>query len=344
MGSRRFHNLDAMRGICALSIVLFHSDGLFRTGEVFCHGFLAVDMFFILSGFVLAHTYEARLEQGMTTAAFGRARLKRLAPVYWAGTLLGALMLIAVARFHDFYTPLQIAGLSALAMAVVPQLTLGGLAYPANPVAWSLLGELIANLIYARWLAKWRTRHLGLIVALGWAASAAAGYANGRGWCFGATAQTVLLTPVRAIPGFLAGVVVFRLYRRGVFARVPAVSPLVPLLVWTVIAQVPTFGATPTFDMLVVTLVCPLLLVLLVRAPERSPKPLLWLGAISYPLYASHLAVLMTARYTPWFGLDRGADFLQASFMLATAIAIAWAIHRVVERPWPRARPVNAAA
>ncbi|HJW40941.1 MAG TPA: acyltransferase [Rhizomicrobium sp.] len=331
----RFHNLDAMRGICGLSIVMFHCDGLFGAGEVFCHGFLAVDMFFILSGFVIAHTYGPRLAAGLDTGAFLKARVARLSPVYWAGTMLCTAMLVAIAAYRpagSFFSAGQIAGLSAMAMALIPQLTLGGLAYPANPVAWSLMGEFIANALYARLLHARSTSVLIGIVLAGWSGCAVIGYLNGAGWCFGATAATVALTPLRAIPAFVMGVVLYRGYRVGALDVLPRVTPLAPLLVWLVIAQVPTFAATPSFDLAVVTLASPLLLALLVRAPESAPRPLLWLGAISYPLYASHLALVNTARYTPLFGLNHGPDPVRAAFVITLALGVAALLHRFVEQ------------
>jgi peptidoglycan/LPS O-acetylase OafA/YrhL len=342
MVGQRFHNLDALRGLCALTVVLFHCEGLFDKGEIFSHGFLAVDMFFVLSGFVIAHGYEARLGGGLSTGRFTWLRLKRLAPVYWVGTLLGAVMLATIAAYRPagaFYAPGQIAGLSVMALALIPQLTLGGLAYPANPVAWSLLGELAANVAYARQLHALSSRALLGIAVAGWGVCAVIGYAGDLGWCFGANASDVLTAPLRAIPSFLVGVVLFRAHRTGRLARLPAVTPLLPLIVWVVIAEVPTFGPTPTFDLIVATLVCPALVALAVRAPQTAPRPLIWLGAISYPLYASHLSLVFLARNTPLFGFDRGPDPLKAALLVAAAIGLAWIIHVAVER-----RPAGAAA
>jgi len=53
MEAKRFHGLDGLRGVCAITVMLFHCNDLFHTGPIFQHGFLAVDMFFILSGFVI---------------------------------------------------------------------------------------------------------------------------------------------------------------------------------------------------------------------------------------------------------------------------------------------------
>jgi peptidoglycan/LPS O-acetylase OafA/YrhL len=346
MAQQRFRNLDAMRGICALTVVLFHSDGLFVHGEIFCHGFLAVDIFFILSGFVLAHTYESRLGSGLTMRDFARIRLKRLAPVYWAGTLLGIGMLIALTAVHSYYTPLQVLGLSLMAMVLIPQVTLPGKAYPANAVAWSLLGELIVNLLYARWLNRWRTSALLAVIAVCWGASTIWGYIGGHGWCFGAQPNDVWLTPLRAIPGFLAGVVMFRAHAQGRLARLPNIPPLVVLTLWMVIAQVPTNGPTPTFDLIVVVILSPLMIASLVRAPDKTPRPFLWLGSISYALYASHLSLVFLARYTPLFGLENTPSLWKASLVLAGTVALAAAIHALVEqrRSWRFLMPRSVSA
>jgi peptidoglycan/LPS O-acetylase OafA/YrhL len=343
----RFHNLDALRGVCALTVVLFHCEGLFARGEVFCHGFLAVDAFFVLSGFVIAHTYAARLAADMSFGDFLHARLRRLAPVYWAGTILCTAMLAAVAHYKapgTFYPPSLVLPLAAMAMLLVPQLTLGGLAYPANPVAWSLLGEMIANALYAKWLHAARTRTLIALVALCWAGCAAYGYLNPYGWVYGARAADVWTTPMRAVPAFLAGALLHRAWRAGMLARLPAISPLIPLLLWMVIAAVPTFGPTPGFDLAVVTVASPLLIALLVRGTESAPQPFLWLGAISYPLYASHLSLVFLARNTPLLGLDKGPHPFRAALVVAASLGLAAMIHRFVEQRRPRARRVQAVA
>ncbi len=66
----RFRGLDGLRGVCALTVVLLHSEVLFNAGVVFCHGYLAVDMFFLLSGFVISASYDARLAAGLSAWRF----------------------------------------------------------------------------------------------------------------------------------------------------------------------------------------------------------------------------------------------------------------------------------
>src|SRR5579863_2770853 len=88
MEKRRFLGLDGLRGICAITVMLGHCELLFRPGVVVCHSYLAVDMFFMLSGFVISASYDRRFEEGLSTRAFLAARLKRLTPVYWGGMVL----------------------------------------------------------------------------------------------------------------------------------------------------------------------------------------------------------------------------------------------------------------
>lgn len=349
MSQVRFRNLDALRGLCAVTVMLFHCDGLFTQGEIFCHGFLSVDVFFILSGFVLAHTYEDRLRTGLSASAFTRLRLKRLAPVYWTGTLLGAGMMAAIAAYRPegtFFSPFLIAALSVMAMLLIPQVTLGGSAYPANAAAWSLAGELIVNVLYARWFARWRTAALAGVIVCLWLTFTIVAFNSPYGWGLGGRSTDVWWTPVRALPAFLMGVVLFRAWRAGWFTRFPAISPIILLGIWVAITEVPTHGPLPAFEAATVTLVAPLLIVLLVRTPEVAPKPFLWLGAISYPLYAVHLSLVYLVRFTPLFGLDQAPSPWRAALVCAGVVLLGWIVHRLVERPrgfgWITARSTSA--
>jgi peptidoglycan/LPS O-acetylase OafA/YrhL len=84
----RFTLLDALRGIAALVVVQFHLHELFGR-LIFPHGYLAVDFFFMLSGFVLRFAYQQRLDTGWSLSRFLRVRLIRLYPLYLLGLLLG---------------------------------------------------------------------------------------------------------------------------------------------------------------------------------------------------------------------------------------------------------------
>jgi peptidoglycan/LPS O-acetylase OafA/YrhL len=83
------------------------------------------------------------------------------------------------------------------------------------------------------------------------------------------------------------------------------------------------------FDLGVVTVVAPLLVAILAR--NDAPRWLAPLGAVSYPLYASHLALVWLAQSTPLFGLDRGPRPFLAAGVVFLAFALAWTIHRLLD-------------
>ena len=161
--THKFETLDAMRGIAAIAVMLFHYQGTILgglpRGLLFSGGYLAVDLFFVLSGFVIAHAYDGRLAATMTAGTFVRLRLVRLMPMIWLGALLGAsFMLFSLRR-----PPNEIAWVAPLNAFIIPTWTsISPDLFPINAPAWSLLFELIANIAFALMF-----RHLGTTRLLG---------------------------------------------------------------------------------------------------------------------------------------------------------------------------------
>jgi len=336
MGKTRFTSLDGLRGVCALAIVLEHCERLFRPGVIFCHGWLAVDMFFILSGFVIAAGYDRRLADGLTARQFALLRIRRLAPVYWAGLALCAAASLAHLHFGGSGSAWGVLGSTAMAAMLVPHLGDSSFAYPANPVAWTLAWELVVNILYAAGLWRARTRSLLAMIALLLAGAVVTSFSTHSGWSFGMSGLDVGLGGLRALPEFLMGALLFRAFRAGAFAALPAVTPLLPLGVWLVMAVQPQ-GLSPLLDFAMVVLTFPLLVALLVRGEAAAPAWFAPLGAISYPLYASHLAPIWLAWYTPWLGLDHGPRPVLAAGLVLAAMGLAWLLYRRVD-PAAKAR------
>src|SRR5205809_7295555 len=88
-GKSRFRGLDGLRGVAAITVMLYHCNDYFHKGPIFMHGFLAVDAFMILSGFVISMIYEHQLLNGMTAQGFLYRRACRLLPTYWVGAAIG---------------------------------------------------------------------------------------------------------------------------------------------------------------------------------------------------------------------------------------------------------------
>ena len=327
--ARRFRGLDGLRGVCALAIAFFHASDLFHKGPILQHAYLAVDMFFLLSGFVIALSWEDRLARGAPLADFLRARARRLLPVFLlgAGVDLAIFLGMAHAGLYPGYG-------WTLVWIIVPITTLlmlpaftapdGSYAPAMLNVTWSLLVEWLVNLAYAMGLYRLRSAGLAALAAACWVAMAISGYYTQRGWCVGFI--FFQLGVLRGAAGFLMGVVIFRLHTSGAFHRLPVLAPELLVVLWLAIAAVPALTATPTFDWIAVMLLSPPLMILLLRAEHRAPTWFGGLGALSYPLYVIHPGFILLAQKTPLFGLDHGPNPMRALLVEAVCIAAAWTI------------------
>jgi peptidoglycan/LPS O-acetylase OafA/YrhL len=141
-----------MRGVAAIFIVKFHTFSML--GNQFNQeDYLAVDLFFCLSGFVLAHAYERKLESGMSVRQFMVIRIIRLYPLYILGAALGVLFEVHHVVFHadassNFASLLWVAIPSAFMLPAMAGSDMNML-YPLNPPAWSLFFELLVNIFFA---------------------------------------------------------------------------------------------------------------------------------------------------------------------------------------------------
>lgn len=153
-GARAYPALDAIRGVAAALVVLWHLDK--QLGFAPASGYLAVDLFFCLSGFVLAHAYQARLRtRRLGIARFALLRLVRLYPLYILGIVIAASVQLAShgwgSEAHRHWLGVTLAW--SAAMLPTPW-HYGRLIFPLNNVAWSLFFELAVNLLWAA-IAPW---------------------------------------------------------------------------------------------------------------------------------------------------------------------------------------------
>ena len=169
-GHDRYRLLDELRGVAAVAVLVFHIATRGGGPELLPNGYLAVDFFFMLSGFVIAEAYERRLLAGMTLWAFAARRLVRMAPVAMLGALLGGAYLLARhAVAPDRSDPLGgLMAANALNLLVLPKLwhgrATGWELFPANGPLWSLFFEIAINFLWATAIAGRSTRVLALLV------------------------------------------------------------------------------------------------------------------------------------------------------------------------------------
>lgn len=336
MPAKRFLGLDGLRGVCALTVLMYHCRNFFYEGPALAHGFLAVDVFFILSGFVIALVYEEKLRGGNHGLQFLSNRARRLLPTYWLGAILNVAIFLAIAVagilfVGDAWWMIWLFVPIATFFMVPDFITPDGTLYPGmEGVTWSLFVEWIAYLAYASGAFRLRTATLLVIAMSGWEIMAMAGFYTGVGWQAGGERSTLLTIGVlRCIPAFTAGVVIYRIHRHPFFQRLPVVNPIVLFAIWVIISAFPGIGPTPIFDAVIVIICCPLLIMLLIRSDHKAPTLCRAIGELSYPLYVAHPGIILLAHYTATFGhrFDTPAP-LNGLLVVALCIGAAWIIMR----------------
>jgi peptidoglycan/LPS O-acetylase OafA/YrhL len=352
-GRRTFVALDGLRGIAALAIATRHAPEFFQSISLYAHpagrpsypvgpffeGYLAVDFFFTLSGFVLAHAYGARLRAGMTVRQLMQARIVRLFPLYMLSVALCALVLVPE-HLHDGFAPVLAIDLLTAAF-LLPSLTSHQL-FPLNGPAWSLFFELVANVAFGL-LGRWMTiRPLIVIVAGAVLLEACAVLARAFG--FGAPGLGAMdhgyewasfcAGLLRVTYSFFAGVLVYEAWKRWRPVRLPWM--VVAGALAAILASNPPGELSALFDLTAVLFVFPLLVWLGAEsvAGGWSAGILARLGLASYAVYVLHaplydvvLSALAKAGVTGPFGWPAGLIFI----LLTLAIAIL--LDRLFDQP-----------
>jgi peptidoglycan/LPS O-acetylase OafA/YrhL len=330
-----FHLLDAVRGAAALIVLFRHTAYFFGWSLPMSH--LAVDLFFMLSGVVIANAYESRLREGLSPGRFMLIRLIRLYPFYLLGSLIGLVPVLA-AR-----SGLPAQGLEgdlswALCAAALMLPTLSGAdLYPLDTPAWSLFFELAANLVYALILRHLNGRLLLTLILLCAAGLAfALGGTPGHTLHGGFSPSTMAVGAFRVGFAFFAGVALYRAFSgvRGTRARpLAGAGTRAVLLVGVVVAVLVASPPAPVraaFELVAVTVLFPLLIGLAMRCP-LSGADARWavvLGTLSYPVYVLHVPVARTlngvlakglhvplAHWMPFTGIMFLAIFLPACLL-----------------------------
>ncbi|PKB19666.1 peptidoglycan/LPS O-acetylase OafA/YrhL [Novosphingobium kunmingense] len=258
---QRLPGLDALRGIAALVVVIGHSL-LLPTGAEPGRSWIAVDVFFALSGYVMARTYEARMADNQVR--FLKVRLLRLYPLVGLGAVLGYLV-----------SP-DTLWLLGLALIWLPQPVPGISAFPLNVPQWSVVIELLAN------VAHTMIARLGAAALIGIAVICYASVlALSPTWHSGSVTESMPFAVPRALSTYCLGIVAWRVLKdRPVLPFWPIF--LLPAVIWL---SPPDWSVAPIGIFLVL---CGL------SEPPAMLAPMLQkLGEWSFPLYAVHWPVLI---------------------------------------------------
>ena len=312
----KYEILDGLRGVAALCVVLFHI-GELVTPDVahnpFRHTHLAVDFFFVLSGFVIAHAYGERLSWPKSAPGslsfwdFVVRRLIRLHPMVIVSMGIGLISYL-VDPFvdpHGAKASLSLIGIVfVLSLFVLPEPTLPnrfGETHGLNGPAWTLFQEYIGSFFYG--LVGFRLSRLALAVltavtGLGLAATSLHFNSLSEGWDW----KTFWVAFVRLAYPFLAGIL---LHKAEVRIKIPGAALLLPLVLMVVFVAPPFKTFDGVFEALVVIVLWPLVVATgagVLGLGGRIEALYRWLGRISYPLYIIHYPFMYAFAHWKWSG------------------------------------------
>lgn len=301
-----YNILDGLRGVAALTVVCFHLFEAYATSHIdqrINHGYLAVDFFFILSGFVVGYAYDDRWKR-MSIKDFLKRRVIRLQPMVVIGAVIGAIMFYTQGCSVWDVTKVSVGMLlvatlmNAFMIPATPGAEIRGVGemYPLNGPTWSLFFEYIGNILYAFFLRKLPTLMLGILVALagcGLAVFAIWGPLGDICVGFALTEENIVGGSLRLLFAFSAGLLLSRVFKpikvRGAF--------WIGGIAIVVLSAIPRIGGSEhlwmngIYDTLCAVVFFPLIVYLAASGQttdKTTTRICKFLGDISYPLYMVH--------------------------------------------------------
>lgn len=365
----RYEILDGLRGVAAVLVVMFHLFETYSPGvvhQIINHGYLAVDFFFCLSGFVIGYAYDERLASGkMSTWDFLKRRVVRLHPLVSMGALIGLLLFYLgggpeFAMMKDAHVS-QLLLLFVIALTMIPvpaSMDVRGWSetYPLNGATWSLMLEYIANILYVLFIRRLGKVALGICVALFALLTLSltfnldpfgvfpdgnyAAYTVIGGW--GVDAPQLYVGFTRLLYPFFVGLLISRV---GKFITVKGGFWWCALIVALCQAMPRVGGIEPEnywmnglYESVVILAVFPLVIAMGAGSKvvgKKSQAFCKWLGDISYPLYITHYPLIYVQM---GWALEHKDAPLEQHIMVAVslfciAISVAWASFKLYDMP-----------
>jgi peptidoglycan/LPS O-acetylase OafA/YrhL len=293
----RFTFLDGIRGIASIFVVMIHTPELMHF-RIF-RSYLAVDLFFMLSGFVIAHAYDTKIESGqITISRFFRTRITRLYPTYLLSILVSCIAALAFYESKLSFTNIALtAGLSLL--FIPAHLPINNSLFPLNVAHWSLLYELVVNMMYALIRPILNSRRMLLIIGGAGLMLIVCAFHYGSldvGSSWGI--PNAVTAGSRSIFGFFVGIFMYQ--NQATLSRKFVIHPFFTLALITICLAFPSFGKyDAVIDLAAVLIIFPLCVLSASQSESRRfESTFLILGSASYPVYVLHVPLSQLLRYS----------------------------------------------
>lgn len=350
---RHYDILDGLRGVAAVLVVAFHLLEAHSTSnhdQIMNHGYMAVDFFYVLSGFVVGYAYDDRWGK-MTLKGFFQRRLIRLHPMIVVGMIVGAI------TFY-FQTCGYWPGISQVPVGKMLLVMLIGFTllpvplsmdirgwhemHPLNGPGWSLFYEYIANILYALFVRKFSNTALAVLVFISGAALLHLAVTSSNGDIIGGWSvelEQVRIGLTRLMYPFFAGLLLSRVCKP---TQVKHAFLLCTAMI-IIIFSVPRLGGTGhlwingLYSAVSIILFFPLIVYVGASGELKGkyvPKISKFLGDISYPIYITHFPLVYM--YTAWVTDNKiplSKAFPVGLLVIFSAIALAYACLKLYDEP-----------
>ena len=353
----RYEILDGLRGVAALLILTYHIfevESSNAASQIINHGYMAVDFFYLLSGFVIGYAYDDRWDR-MTLKDFFKRRLTRLHPMVIMGTFIGIVLFLfgenglRVASEGHTWQMVICFLLAIIMIPVLPSMDFRGWRgmYPYNGPSWSLFYEYIANIMYSlfiRKLPKWalcicvaffsiltldRVLGFGLFGIVYNVGSLAGGWSIDRAHLY--TGFCRLLYP------FFCGLLIQRL---GKYIKLNNGFYWCSLVVMLMLC-LPRFGPNPIYngiyEAICVLLFMPLVIMTGAGSVVSGKTQIIckFIGDLSFPLYITHFPIINL--YNQWFINHKDSPIIQHTLVgvmvFIISISLAYICYKYYDIP-----------
>lgn len=357
--------LDGLRGVAAILVLIYHifegfafaestngeGSGLITTLN---HGHIAVDFFFILSGFVISYAYDDRWGK-MSLGGFFKRRLIRLHPMLIMGAVVGVIsfLLTGCQQWSGEVTPISWV-MIALLLTIFMVPALPGLPYevrgngemfPLNGPMWSLFFEYIGNILYALVIRRLSTKLLAVLTAIlgvlhAWIfVGDLSGYDSvGIGW----TIDTINFWGglVRMLFPFSMGMLLARTFKprevKGAFWICSAM--LIAVFAVPYIAKSGTISLNSLYEVVCIAVIFPFIVWLGAcgkGGDNYTGRINNFLGELSYPLYIVHYPIMYI--FYKWLIENRcytlGDTLGLSALVVLSSVALAYACLKLYDEP-----------
>jgi peptidoglycan/LPS O-acetylase OafA/YrhL len=322
---RRYSELDALRFIFAIIVVIGHAAGWKNTIP---GGYFSVDFFFVLSGFVLA---QALTVSERSFKEFAIDRLARLVPLHWL-TLLVFVCVLFYAGWQSWFTAWEFLVNALLLQSLTERAT------TYNWPSWSISVELIVNLVLFYSVAS-RGRNLIAGIAI---------IISGLLMLIPSIAPDHWQYLARGVYGLMLGYCSFEAHVRA--PEIPQTARTIFLFATGAVVFAIVFHTSTTVSKMAIAPLAAALIFLLASGESFIStifRPLGYLGLISYSIYLVHAPLIILARSKGYLGLDAQDNFSgewwQVAVLLVIVVAVSVPLYEFIEKPARKlvTKPIN---